>query len=143
MPKHRYAAGLVLYRTDSAGTRLYLLIQHSAGYWELPKGHIESGESWQQTALRELQEETGIKDAKLISGFARQIEYLYRDGKHRLIHKTVHFGLACTNSKMVHLSDEHVGCAFLDYPAALLRLTHAGTRAVLRDAETFVLDAGT
>jgi 8-oxo-dGTP pyrophosphatase MutT (NUDIX family) len=142
MSKHRYAAGLVVYRVDSTGKRLYLLIQHSAGYWELPKGHIEPGESWRQTALRELLEETGIDDARLIPGFARQIEYLYRDGKQRLIYKTVHFGLACTKSETVRLSDEHFAFAFLDYPGALRRLTHAGTRAVLRDAEAFVLQAG-
>jgi hypothetical protein len=53
----------------------------------------------------------------------------------RLIHKTVHFGLASTQSPTVRLSDEHLNFAYLDYESALGRLTHAATRAVLLDAE--------
>jgi 8-oxo-dGTP pyrophosphatase MutT (NUDIX family) len=118
--------------------RTYLLIQHSAGHWEFPKGHIEEGESWRQTAIRELREETGIDDAQLIPEFARQIRYIYRDRKGRLIRKTVHFGLARSESEAIQLSREHLEFAFLDFDAALNRLTHAATRAVLRDAECFI-----
>ena len=37
-----------------------LLIQHNAGHWDFPKGHVEDGETEVQTAIREVKEETNI-----------------------------------------------------------------------------------
>ncbi|AWR86592.1 NUDIX hydrolase [Meiothermus taiwanensis] len=38
-----------------------LLIRDRLGYWCFPKGHLEPGESLEQAALREVEEETGLK----------------------------------------------------------------------------------
>ena len=53
------AGGLVSNRRGD-----YLLISRS-GLWDLPKGHQESGEDIAVTALREVQEETGVEDLEL------------------------------------------------------------------------------
>ena len=37
-----------------------LLVHHNAGHWDLPKGHVEEGETEEQTAIREVKEETNI-----------------------------------------------------------------------------------
>ena len=37
-----------------------LMIQHNEGHWDFPKGHMEVGESEEDTALREVKEETNI-----------------------------------------------------------------------------------
>ncbi len=37
-----------------------LLIKHNGGHWAFPKGHVEAGETEEETALREVQEETGL-----------------------------------------------------------------------------------
>lgn len=37
-----------------------LLVHHNAGHWDFPKGHIENGETEEQTAIREVKEETNI-----------------------------------------------------------------------------------
>ncbi len=132
------AAGLVIFRTDSAGAHKYLLIQHTSGYWELPKGHIEPRETWQQTALREVLEETGITDMRIRPAFARKIRYLFRDRKKHLIHKTVYYGLAETRADSIRLSREHSGSIFLNFDSAVRQLTHATTRAIMRDAELFL-----
>ncbi len=64
-------------RTDRRGRLL----------WSLPKGHIEQGESAEETAMREVREETGISGAVLAS--LGSIEYWFvTEG--RRIHKTVH-----------------------------------------------------
>ncbi|MBR5134802.1 MAG: NUDIX domain-containing protein [Clostridia bacterium] len=40
--------------------RELLLIKHNGGHWAFPKGHVEKGETEEQTAYREVQEETGL-----------------------------------------------------------------------------------
>jgi deoxyribose-phosphate aldolase len=55
------AAGGVVLTTDTAGVRRVLLILDKHGNWTLPKGHCDSGETPEETALREIAEETGIE----------------------------------------------------------------------------------
>lgn len=55
--------------------------------WSLPKGHIEVGETAEQTAMREVAEETGIRGDVLAS--LGSIDYWFvTEG--RRVHKTVH-----------------------------------------------------
>ncbi|QDQ98870.1 NUDIX hydrolase [Tomitella fengzijianii] len=55
--------------------------------WSMPKGHVEAGETVEQTAMREIAEETGISGEVLAS--LGSIDYWFvSDG--RRIHKTVH-----------------------------------------------------
>lgn len=49
--------------------------------WEHPGGHVESGESPMQAAKRELYEETGIKDCKIIPMW--DYEYIWENGEGR------------------------------------------------------------
>jgi mutator protein MutT len=63
---------------DSSGKRIL---------WSLPKGHIEEGETPEQAALREVQEETGIES--VIEKSLGVIDFWFMAGGKR-IHKTVH-----------------------------------------------------
>ncbi|WP_157897619.1 NUDIX hydrolase [Mycolicibacterium rutilum] len=55
--------------------------------WSLPKGHIEMGETAEQTAIREVEEETGIQGSVLAA--LGSIDYWFvTEG--RRVHKTVH-----------------------------------------------------
>ena len=55
------SCGAIVFRKYHGNTEL-LLIKHSAGgHWSFPKGHVEAGETEQQTALREVMEETHIE----------------------------------------------------------------------------------
>src|SRR5262245_31909090 len=55
--------------------------------WSLPKGHVEAGETAEQAAAREVEEETGIK-ASLVAPLG-EIDYWFVFAGRR-IHKTVH-----------------------------------------------------
>lgn len=59
-----FTAGGVVYRTRDKGLEI-LMIQDHKGRWTIPKGHVEKGESLEQTAAREINEETGIDQINL------------------------------------------------------------------------------
>lgn len=42
-----------------------LLVRYKSGSWAFPKGHLEAGETAQQAAVREVQEETGVQASVL------------------------------------------------------------------------------
>jgi ADP-ribose pyrophosphatase YjhB (NUDIX family) len=56
-----------------------LLIQDSKGRWTIPKGHIEEGEKSSATAEREIREETGLQEMKVLSWLGK-INFRYRRG---------------------------------------------------------------
>jgi ADP-ribose pyrophosphatase YjhB (NUDIX family) len=54
-----------------------LLIQDAKNRWTIPKGHIEEGESSKQTAEREIREETGLQEMKVLNWLGK-INFRYR-----------------------------------------------------------------
>ncbi len=74
------AGGLVRNRRGD-----FLLIKRS-GLWDLPKGHHENGEDMRTTALREVQEETGVEELS-VGGLICITDHCYRrDGIWHLKH---------------------------------------------------------
>ncbi len=131
MPSEK-SCGVIVFRED--GGRRYLLLHYEEGHWDLPKGHVEAGESETETALRELREETGIQEVELTFGFRETIEYYYRR-EGRTMHKEVVFFLARTPVREVRLSDEHIGFEWLPYDEAIERLTFKNAKELLAKAE--------
>jgi ADP-ribose pyrophosphatase YjhB (NUDIX family) len=71
-------AGGIVYRRSSKNRETeILLIQDAKNRWTIPKGHIETGESAKQTAEREIREETGLKDMKVLNWLGK-INFRYR-----------------------------------------------------------------
>ncbi|MBB1552485.1 NUDIX domain-containing protein [Candidatus Saccharibacteria bacterium] len=70
-------AGGVIFRRNKKNEVEILLIQDSKDRWTIPKGHIEEGETAQETAKREIGEEAGLHDVKII-GWLGKINFRYR-----------------------------------------------------------------
>lgn len=70
-------AGGIVFRRNKKGEVEILLIQDAKDRWTIPKGHIEEGETAQETALREIGEEAGIKEAEAICWLGK-IHFRYR-----------------------------------------------------------------
>ncbi len=64
--------------------REVLLIRDRQGYWCFPKGHVDAGETLEQTALREVEEETGIVGK--VVGQLSSTHYTNSKGVDREIH---------------------------------------------------------
>ncbi|HEA46652.1 MAG TPA: NUDIX hydrolase [Candidatus Pacearchaeota archaeon] len=61
MKKEHSSAGIIL-----RDNKIVLVYQKSTDSWGLPKGHIEKGESKEESARREIYEEVGIKDLRFV-----------------------------------------------------------------------------
>ena len=68
--KKQVVAGFVIFRRTEEGVK-YLLLYKRGEYWNFPKGHFEEGEGSLDTALRETEEETGLRKSELhiVPGF--------------------------------------------------------------------------
>lgn len=69
-------AGGVIYRLKNGEVEI-LLIQDAKDRWTIPKGHIESGETAKQTAVREIGEEAGLHSVEVL-GWLGKINFRYR-----------------------------------------------------------------
>ncbi len=69
-------SGGIVFRHGKKGVEI-LLIQDAKDRWTIPKGHIEEGETAQQTARREIGEEAGLTDVDML-GWLGKIHFRYR-----------------------------------------------------------------
>lgn len=136
MARHERSAGFVIFRKTATGGHEYLLLDYGR-HWDFPKGHVEKGEDDLSTATRELREETGITDVRVVPRFRHEIRYFFRDRKKGLINKTVTFFLGETRAtpSAVVISHEHEGFALLPFDEALKRVTFPTAKAMLKKAE--------
>jgi 8-oxo-dGTP pyrophosphatase MutT (NUDIX family) len=70
-------AGGIVFRRNGTGDVEILLIQDAKDRWTIPKGHIEEGETAQETALREIHEEAGLEHTEAICWLGK-IHFRYR-----------------------------------------------------------------
>lgn len=117
------ARGALIGRLDRRGRLL----------WSLPKGHVEPGETDEDTAVREVMEETGIRGA--VVGKLGTIDFWFvADG--RRIHKTVHHFLLVAVDPVggLELSDADVEVsevAWVPLAEVPVRLAYADERRLL------------
>lgn len=136
MPLHK-SAGAVIFRREGNEIH-YLLLHYELGHWDFPKGTIEKGETLEETALREIKEETGLQDIKFIEGFKEWIKYFFKQ-KGKNVSKIVTYFLAETDRKEVKISFEHTGYSWLPFEEAVEQLTFKNSKEILKKANEFLL----
>ncbi len=130
------SAGIVLFRKDNSEI-LFLLLHYPSGHWDFVKGKMEEGETTQQTAIREAQEETGITDIVFVDDFEEWIEYNFQ-AQGELVHKRVVFFLAETKTKEVLISHEHLDYIWADYQTAMEKTTFGNARSILSKSKSIL-----
>ncbi|XP_045696641.1 bis(5'-nucleosyl)-tetraphosphatase [asymmetrical] [Phyllostomus hastatus] len=138
------ACGLIIFRrcpipkVDSTAIE-FLLLQASDGihHWTPPKGHVEPGENELETALRETQEEAGLKASQLtiIEGFRRELNYVARKKP-----KTVIYWLAEVKDcdVEIRLSREHQAYRWLGLDEACQLAQFEEMKAALQEGHQFL-----
>lgn len=127
MPREKSCGAIVISEDNK-----YLIAQHGAGHWDLPKGHVEGEETEEKTALREVFEETGLK-VRILDGFREEIHYYPKPG----VFKTVVYFVALAVSKKLKL-DELIGYKWLPYEEAVKQLDFKNSKELLQKAHKFL-----
>lgn len=97
------AAGGVV--TNSEGK---VLMIKRRGKWDLPKGKIEAGESNEQTALREVIEETGVQNLEIVKPLLTTY-HIYNNGQDHILKKNIWFDMrTSSNEALIPQSEEEI-----------------------------------
>jgi 8-oxo-dGTP pyrophosphatase MutT (NUDIX family) len=115
----------------------YLLIRNLAGIYGFPKGHVEQGETEEQTALREVFEEVGLA-VKLVSGFRCEDEHPIPE-KGNTMKQIVYFLGEYSNQEFTYQKEELTDALLTDYETAMTLFQFDSSKRILTEANNFLL----
>ena len=140
------SAGGVVYRQaeggPNGGLEVVLCGRRQAGTWSLPKGTPGQEETLEQTALREVQEETGLE--VVIEESLGTIDYWFHRPPDRVrCHKTVHYYLMAPRGGSLELHDpEFDDVEWFPVREGLQAMTYANEAEVVRRAQAALARGG-
>jgi 8-oxo-dGTP pyrophosphatase MutT (NUDIX family) len=117
------------------GQEILLISTQSGRRWQLPKGHLESGETPLQAAVREVREETGVTGQ--IVAELPGVEYWYVEkGASRRIHKRVdYYLLHYVSGDAADFDPQEVsGASWFSWDEGIARISFDNERRVLEQA---------
>lgn len=128
------SCGAVVFR-DIKGEIRYLLIKNKrSSHWGFPKGHIEAGETKEETAMREVLEETGIH-IRILNGFESISKYKIQNK----IEKRVSIFVGTTNDTSTRIQQEEIeDYIWLTYDRALNLLKFENDKKIIISANEFL-----
>lgn len=130
------SCGAVIFKIENK-VIYYLVLKMGYGHTSLCKGHQENNENDEETAIREIKEETNL-DVELNSDFSEYIKYKPTPNSI----KTVRFYLATptkTDEVPIDLHDDEVSSMeWCTYNDALLRITHQSDRRIVKKANRYI-----
>jgi len=131
--KHEKSCGAVVYK-EGQGQIVFLVERMAAGHTSIPKGHVEDGETEEQTAIREIKEETNL-DVTLDTGFRHTISYDPYPG----IHKDVVFFIArAVSDALINQACEVSALEWLPYEEAYAAMTYDTDKETLTLAREYM-----
>jgi 8-oxo-dGTP pyrophosphatase MutT (NUDIX family) len=119
----------------------FLLVLHNTPhkYWAFPKGRQNEGETYKQTAIREISEETGNTNFKIIKRLISDSIYFPKRGTKTIVKKVVFF-LVKFQTREIKLSSEHVNWTWATFEKALSLLTFDDYKRVLMESNELILN---
>jgi len=119
------SCGVIVFYNDKV-----LLIKHNLGHIGFPKGHVEGMETEEETAIREVKEETNC-DVEIIPGFREKITY---NPKPNITKDVIFFIGKPLNKELSPQLAEVQKADFVNYKEALNLLTYQDEKDLLKKA---------
>lgn len=137
MPREQ-SAGAVIYFQDKKKIE-YLMLQYRHLRWDFPRGHVESGESIEEAAKREIFEETGLGTLEFIAGFKEVVSWFYhKKDQPKANYKEIVYFLTRSANTAVVLDDENLMFKWLSYEEAIALPMFPHVKKVLDKANGFL-----
>ena len=131
---YEHSCGAIVYRKINDEFRYLVIKNKRSAHWSFPKGHVEMGETLEDTAKREVFEETGMH-IDIIPGFMTTSEYMIQN----IVEKTVNIFVASTkDTKTIIQESEIEDYAWLAFDNSVKRLKFENDRKILLDARAFL-----
>lgn len=124
------AAGGLVWRRGAHGPELILIrrFRHGIDEWSLPKGKLDAGESYPEAAVREVEEETGVRAA--LGRFVGVMQYLV-NGENKVV---CFWEMTAIGQGKALDTDEVAEVRWVTRDEAIGMLTHEQNRELLRHA---------
>lgn len=137
--KRQFSCGGILFRKDRGPIRVALISRMGGKIWCLPKGLVETGEKPEETALREVQEETGLT-GKLLQKIG-EIHYRYSSKEEKTLYdKRVWFFLMQHTGGSTKDHDFEVDAVrWFPINRAIEKLTYPSERQLMKKAWRLVV----
>ena len=129
---HEHSAGGVVLVPIGRETFIALIEVHHSRVLALPKGHIERGESPEQTAVREVREETGLTTALLASLGGIDYGFYSRRQRARIRKRVDFFLLEYRSGSPWHFNEEADAVRLVRRSEAQATVTYPGEREIIR-----------
>lgn len=124
------SCGAVVYRETETGVQILLQQHKNGGHWSYPKGHVEGDETDEQTALREIFEETGLT-VTLNTEFRAVNTFSPKEG---VMKDVIYFAAKADPTAPLHAQEAEVtALCWLPPAEATARLTYETDRTILQD----------
>ena len=137
--KQELSAGGVVYKKED-GQILWLVCKHS-GYhkWVLPKGLVEEGEGLEETAVREVEEECGIK-TKVVAKIPEPEKYIYTMNNVKIFKMVNYFLMEYVSGDIVNHDFEMEEVGWFKFEEAAEKLNWHGAKKVLEKARDLLIE---
>lgn len=128
------SCGAIVYRRFHGNTEILLIKHVNSGHWSFPKGHVEKDESEEETALREIKEETGV-DVLINTSFRETVTYSPRKDSQKLV---VYFIAKAKSYDFTPQEEEISEIRWVDISHAGAILTYENDKTIVNKAKTAI-----
>lgn len=105
-----------------------LLVKHNAGHWDFPKGHVEEGETLEETAIREVKEETNVL-IEVNSNYRYVTRY---SPKENVLKDVIYFLGKPLSNDLKNQEEEVSEVKFVDIDQALSLIIYDNSKKILK-----------
>ncbi len=130
--------GIIIYKCTQK-TPIFLFLRRAEGWLDLPKGHIEKGETPMQASIRETMEETGINVESPEPNFRYVDTYTFANGNSKVKKSVMFFIKEVSKDTEVRISNEHVGYEWLEYKEALAKIKFKDEADTIKAAYKYIV----